>query len=251
MSERQVSAPRVLVVQNTPDGGPRRVGSWLRDAGLHLDVVHPWNGDPLPERLGRRALVVLGGGYLPDDDQRAPWLPGTRALVREALDAGIPMLGICLGGQLLAQVAGGTVQGGTGTPECGSTPIRLRAEAAGDPLFQGLPGVVPAIERHVDTITGLPPGSTWLAESDACPHQAFRVGDRAWGVQFHPEAEAAHIAAWDEQELRALGFDPPTLIAAAEADAPLSADVWGEFTRRFAGLVAAGASPSTGVPVAT
>ncbi|ANH95026.1 type 1 glutamine amidotransferase [Streptomyces sp. NPDC057197] len=224
----------VLVVQHTERGGPGRVGAWLRAAGLGLEIRHPWAGEALPGTLDGRPLLVLGGGCLPDDDERAPWLPATRHLVAEALADGTPMLGICLGGQMLAQVAGGTVRAAHGTPEYGSTTIRLRPEAAADPLLAGLGETVPAIERHVDAIAELPPRAVWLAASEDCPHQAFRVGERAWGVQFHPEADAAAVAAWDRAYLAERGLDADRLHARAVADETASAAAWSVFTRRFA-----------------
>ncbi|MBO1332869.1 type 1 glutamine amidotransferase [Streptomyces sp. VRA16 Mangrove soil] len=226
----------MLAVQHTPAGGLRRVGDWLRAAGLDVQVVRPYAGQALPETLDGRPLLVLGGGYLPDDDARAPWLPATRGLVAQALDDGSPLLGICLGGQMLAQVAGGSVEGEHGTPEFGSTDIRLRPEAAGDPLLHGLGPVVPAVERHVDAITELPPGAAWLASSADCPHQAFRVGERAWGVQFHPEVGADRVAAWDRDGLVARGVDPDRLYARAAADEDAAVAAWSVFTERFAGV---------------
>ncbi|GAA3503831.1 type 1 glutamine amidotransferase [Streptomyces prasinosporus] len=233
-----VAGPSVLVVQNAPAGGPGRVGPWLRECGLTLEVVHAHAGEPLPGLLDHRALVVLGGGFLPDDDERAPWLPALRRLTGQALREAVPVLGICLGGQLLAHVAGGTVQGRHGEPEYGSTPVRLRADARGDALFGGLPAVTPAIERHVDAITALPPGAVWLADSERCPHQGFRLGECAWGVQFHPEATAADIRGWDAEPLRAQGFDRDRLYERALADEPASTAAWRAFTHRFAREVA-------------
>ncbi|MET9256387.1 type 1 glutamine amidotransferase [Streptomyces sp. NPDC003717] len=229
---------RLLVVQNGPSGGPGRFGDWLRADGVSPDVVHAHAGAPLPRRLsGHRGVLVLGGGYLPDDDARAPWLAATRALVAEALAEGAPVFGICLGGQLLAQVAGGRVEGRCGEPEFGSTPLTVRAEAGGDLLFHGLPDRVTAVERHVDAVTALPPGAAWLMSSERCPYQAFRVGERAWGVQFHPEADAERVRAWDPARLRELGLDPAELCRRAERDGPAGAAVWRRVARRFAALV--------------
>jgi GMP synthase (glutamine-hydrolysing) len=229
--------PRVLAVQNGTNGGPGRFGERLAEAGLVVEIATAFDGAPLPSRLDHDALLVLGGGYLPDDDQKAPWLPATRALVEQALDAAVPLFGICLGGQMLASVAGGKVQGDAGAPEHGSTPIVIRAEAAGDALFDGLPGVVPAIEHHVDAITALPQGAVWLAETEKCPYQAFRVGRHAWGVQFHPEVRPERIRQWDADSLRRQGFDPDDLYVAAMADEPISAPVWREVAGRFAAIV--------------
>ncbi|TDE42192.1 type 1 glutamine amidotransferase [Nonomuraea mesophila] len=222
----------VLIVQNSRSGGPGRVGDWLRDAGLELDVVHAHDGAPLPVRLEHDAMIVLGGGYLPGDDDRAPWLAGTRRLAGQALADGVPFFGICLGGQLIAEVAGGEVTGDTGAPENGSVPVTIRPEAGADPLFHGLPSVVPAIEHHKDAVTRLPGGAVHLAETEACPYQAFRVGERAWGVQFHPEVTPERIRGW-----RADGFDPAEIHEQAVADEPVSTPIWRRVTARFAALV--------------
>ncbi|MFH8444982.1 type 1 glutamine amidotransferase [Streptomyces sp. NPDC018026] len=228
---------RLLVVQNHRGGGPGRFGDWLTADGVSLDVVHAYAGGALPRRPEHDGVMVLGGGYLPDDDVRAPWLAPTRALVAEAVDRGAPVFGICLGGQLLARVAGGTVRGEHGRPEFGSTPLTVRAEAGADPLFGGLPERVTAIEHHVDAVTALPPGAAWLVSSEGCPYQAFRVGERAWGVQFHPEAGADRVGSWDAARLEARGLDPVELSRRARLDEPAAEVVWREVARRFAAVV--------------
>lgn len=229
--------PKILAVQHSSSGGPGRFDDWLIESGVAVEVVKAGDGEPLPQWLEHDALLVLGGGFLPDEDDRAPWLAPTRALVQQALDRSVPIFGICLGGQMLAHVAGGTVEGDVGAPESGSTPITIRAEATTDPLFHSFPDVVPAIEHHVDAITKLPPGAVWLARSERCPFQAFRVGELAWGVQFHPEVEPARLRRWDPERLRSQGFDPDTVIATAVADDPVSAPVWRTVAHRFARIV--------------
>ncbi|WP_369204991.1 type 1 glutamine amidotransferase [Streptomyces sp. PU-14G] len=228
---------RVLAVQNTPRGGPGRVGDWLEEAGAAMDVLHAYAGEAVPSRLTHAALVVLGGGFMPNDDARAPWLGATRGLVATALAERTPFLGICLGGQLLAHVAGGKVAARHGVPEMGSTALTVRTEAAADPLFHSLPAQVTAIERHVDAVTSLPPGAVWLARSDRCPYQAFRVGERAWGVQFHPETAPERLLTWDPASLAEHGDDREALHRRAEEDARTATPVWHEVTRRFAALI--------------
>jgi len=226
------------MIQNTPSSAPRRLETWLTEAGLDVTVVKGFETPP-PDRLDADGLVVLGGGYLPDADDRAPWLPATRSLVEQALRDETPVLGVCLGGQMLAQVAGGVVKGDVGAPENGSTPITLRSECGGDALFDGLPQTVSAIEHHVDAITQLPPDAVWLAQTERCPYQAFRVGPVAWGLQFHPEITADRILTWDAESLAAQGFDRAELYETAMADEPISTPVWHTLVNRFADTIKA------------
>ncbi len=227
----------VLVVQNEPDGGPGRVADWLVEADVGVEVIDAYGDGVLPEWLEHQGLIVLGGGMLPDDDQRGHWLPRTRELTRQALDRHVPMLGICLGGQLLAHVAGGRVEGNHGLPEYGSTRIELRPAADDDPLFSVLPAVVTAIEHHVDAITSVPADVVWLAESERCPYQAIRVGDCAWGTQFHPEATVENVRRWDNSAIRQAGFDRDELIDRAEADHAASTAAWRQLIAQFAAVV--------------
>lgn len=228
------STQTALVVQNAESGGPARWGRWLAEAGVEVQVVRGYAGEALPDRLEHRALVVLGGAYLPDDDERAPWLARTRALMTQALDRAVPTFGICLGAQMLAQVAGGRVEKDHGEPEFGSTVLALRPEAAEDPLFSGLPERMTAIENHVDAIVRLPEGARWLAGSERCPYQAFRVGEEAWGVQFHPEVGPERIAEWPGERLERYGLDGGVLRREAIRDDPHAARLWREVALRFA-----------------
>jgi GMP synthase (glutamine-hydrolysing) len=233
--------PRVVIVQNSPGSGPGRLPEWLTEDGIDAVVVA---GSDLPEYLAGGAaavdgLVLLGGGLLPDDDERAPFLPRERALVGEAMTTGVPMLGICLGAQLLAHVAGGEVTAKSGETERGSCPIELLPAAGDDPLFAGLTGYdeLRMIQNHQVSITTLPPGAVHLATSGVCRVQAFRVGAAAWGVQFHPEAAATRVADWDESKLAADGFVRAELIAQAEADAPINTEQARALVGAFADVV--------------
>ena len=189
--------PRVLAVVNAAPSGPRRLTGWLADEGIELDTV--LGEDGLPDTLdGYAGLVMLGGGLMPDDDDRAPWLAQERELARRAIDGNVPTLGICLGGQLLAHVAGGEVRAKFGPRERGSTLITPSAEGRADRLTTSLGAGAPMIENHQDMITALPPGAVLLASSEAVAHQAFRLGERVYGVQFHPEVGAEDLLKWDE-----------------------------------------------------
>lgn len=233
--------PRVVVVQHTATSGPGRLPAWLAEDGIDAVVV---DGPILPDHLegGDEAvngLILLGGGLMPDDDERFPFLPRERGLVGEALAAGVPVLGVCLGAQLLAHVAGGEVTAKSGETERGSCRVDLLAAANDDSLFAGLTGYdgLLMIQNHYDSITALPPGAVHLATSEVCRVQAFRVGAAAWGVQFHPEVSASRLAEWDESKLVAEGFDRTALLAKAAADAPVNAEQSRALIGAFAGVV--------------
>ncbi len=228
---------------NSETSGPGRFEGWWQEDGLTLDLVEAYR-DPLPELDGYDAFVMLGGPMMPDDFGSAPWLTRERELAVAATTRGIPTLGICLGGQLIAQVFGGEVMAKHGTPEAGSTAIRLLRTTTADPLFLGIRGTVTAIEHHEDTITKLPRNAVLLASGDACGIQAFRVGERTWGLQFHPEASAERVASWSRERLAAQGFDPDEVVRTAQAHESASRPVWREVARRFAAL-AIGPRPTT------
>ncbi len=206
---------RVLVVVNSDASGPRRLADWLRSEGIEPHVVR--GADGLPADLsGYRGLVLLGGGLMPDDDERAPWLAQERVLATQAIAADLPTLGICLGGQLLAHVAGGQVRAAFGPEERGSTAITTTADGHDDAVLRTFEGGAPMIQNHQDMITVLPPGATLLASSEAVANQAFRLGNHVRGLQFHPEASVADVARWSEDVHGTEGLR--ALIDAAERD---------------------------------
>jgi GMP synthase-like glutamine amidotransferase len=193
------------------------LGTWLEQSGV--DVVERHGADGLPETLdGFHGLVLLGGGLMPDDYEKADWLRAERRLTEQAIESDLPTLGICLGAQVIADVAGGEVRASFGPKERGSTVIRATAEGRLDPVLAALGEAAPMIENHQDLITRLPPGAVLLASSDAVQNQAFVLGEHVRGVQFHPEASAANLAGWDDAALRGEGYDIAALVATAEAD---------------------------------
>ncbi len=244
-----------LVIENDPSDDLRRLGEWLTDAGLELAVVRPHAGDPLPATLdGYAALVVLGGyqrAYpAPDGTPGAPWFPAVEGLLRKAVRHRVPTLGICLGGQLLATAHGGTVERSPTGPEVGPGLVGRRDAADTDPLFKYVPLLPDVLQWHTDEITELPYGAVLLAAATRHPHQAFRLGDRAWGTQFHIECDVDMIADWtrtDDGALAELGYDPDAVVAAcAEVLADVE-EVWQPFAARFAAL-ALGELPDADIP---
>jgi GMP synthase (glutamine-hydrolysing) len=185
----------VLVLQHIACEPPAAYEDELRAWGLGLHRVQLDEGDPLPDWREFSAIVAMGGPMGAHDDDRHPWLRDERALIRDAVRAGTPYWGVCLGAQLLAASLGARVIPGP-APEVGVLEVELAAAARQDPVFRLLPREFLTLQWHGDTYE-LPPGATRLARSDAYPQQAFAVG-RAYGLQFHLEVSAALAAEWAE-----------------------------------------------------
>lgn len=233
--------PTVLVVLHSPSETAGRLGEWLTDAGMLLDVRTPYDGSALPGLDGVAAVVVMGGAMGAYDDAVAPWLPATRDLLRDAVRTGVPVLGVCLGAQLLAVALGGQVRPGEEGPEIGPGLVAKRDVGAGDRLFGPVPFTPDVVQWHWDVVTELPAGATLLASSTRYPHQAFRVGERAWGVQFHLETTPEMVHRWAAEDaalLAALGYDVQAALQRWDLETVHAdvAEVWEPFARRFAEL---------------
>ncbi|MFE5716255.1 type 1 glutamine amidotransferase [Streptomyces sp. NPDC056501] len=235
--------PAVLVIQHEEDAGPGLVGDHLVRVGLRLDVVRAWRGEPLPEDLrGHAGLLVLGGSVNCRDDGAAPWLPRVRTLVREAVAGEVPLLGICLGGQIVADALGGSVATRPRGPELGAVPLRRLAAAEGDPVLGGVPEGARAAQWHWDEVDRLPAGAVPLLTGEDCPYQAFRVGSVGWGLQFHPEVESGTVARWaeaDDAQVRADGGDPVAVVASVREAEPELRTVWGAVSGAWGAVVRA------------
>jgi GMP synthase (glutamine-hydrolysing) len=184
-----------LLVQHVSFEGPGAIAQAITAAGADLTILRMDRGDalPPPAALAEVAgLVVMGGPMSVHDD--LPWLADERALLREAVGAGLPVLGVCLGAQQLAVALGASVTPGP-APEHGVGEVHLTTEAIGDPVFGPAPTPLPCVHWHGDTFA-LPEGAVRLARNDAYENQAFRVGARAYGLQFHVEVTASLVAHW-------------------------------------------------------
>jgi len=181
------------------------------------------------------------------DDGRAPWLPGLRALLAEAVRTELPTLGICLGAELLAAATGGRV-GVAETPEYGSQLIAKRQAAAADPLFRELPITPDVLQWHGDEVSELPPGAVLLATSAVCEVQAFRVGRSAWGTQFHLETTPEIVTRWAQQDAETLrDYDLDAILERSVRAHPDIAEVWQPMVAAF---VALAADPAAAAPAA-
>lgn len=194
------AAVRVLVVEHQPTCSAGTLGDEFSRAGADVTTVRPCDGDTVPGSLeGFDAVVVLGGAMGAYDDDRAPWLPATRALLAEAVQHKLPALGVCLGHQLLAVATGGSVSRNAGGPQAGVLPLSLTDEGRRDPVVGALFDGSRVVHWNFDTVLDLPPDATVLARCGGSV-QAMRVGERAWGLQFHPEVTGEMVEQWARED---------------------------------------------------
>jgi len=178
-----------LVIQHGEDEPPGLVGAALGK----YEVCRTWLGERVPDALTHDALVVLGGPMAAWDDERHPHLAAEARLLAAYARAGRPTLGVCLGSQLLARGLGARNFRGPAL-EKGLLPISLTDAGRSDALVRGFDGAT-VVQWHGDSFS-LPDGAVWLASSASYAHQAFRVGERAWGLQFHVECDRALRRVW-------------------------------------------------------
>jgi GMP synthase (glutamine-hydrolysing) len=185
----------VLVIENDPNlEGTGRLGEALERSGLAWRSTQAWVDDVgTLDPADFSAIVAMGGEMHALDDERFPYLAGEARFLAQAVERDVPVLGICLGGQLLARALGATVQP-AGELEGGWVPISPAGDLDRDPVLGHLKEPTGVFSWHVD-IFDLPEGATQLATGDVTEQQAFRYG-RAWALQFHPEVDGDLFESW-------------------------------------------------------
>jgi len=183
-----------VVLQHAPHEGPGLLAGLITGAGHDMEVVCLDDGGVLPAPSDAGAVVVMGGAMGVHDTDRFPWLAAERAWIAEVVEVGAPVLGICLGAQLLAAALGAEVTTGP-APEIGVGEVELTAEGRRDAVLGGEGGHLPALHWHGDTFS-IPDGAVHLATSDRYRNQAFRYGRAVYGLQFHLEVDDALAEAW-------------------------------------------------------
>ena len=240
--DEEFAPPFLIVETGQPVASMRRHGGfphWIRvAAGLRADeavVARVESGDALPRYDGFAGVIVTGSGAMVTE--RRDWSERSAQWLRDAAHAGMPVFGICYGHQLLAHALGGEVGDHPAGREMGTIGLELQPHASDDPLFAGLPARFPAQATHLQTVLRAPEGATVLAKSvhDAC--HAFRWGEHAWGVQFHPEFSASHMRGYVHARRDALANEGRDwrAVSASVTAAPQSRRVLRRFVKHVRG----------------
>lgn len=230
----------VLIIRTgrAPDAIRARHGDfphWFRlGAGLDhklLHVVDVAAGETLPAAKDIAGAVITGSAAMVTD--RAAWSERTAGWIRDAMDAEVPLFGVCYGHQLMAHALGGRVDYLPGGREIGTQPIELSAQASGDALTQGLPMSFRAHTTHEQSVLEPPRDAVVLARSAREPHQLLRYGANAVSVQFHPEFNAEVMRAYIRRkhaDMRREGSDPKQAFQAVAAT-PIARRLLRQFSR--------------------
>lgn len=216
---------RAHYLQHAPFEGLGSIEHWLREAGYGITATQLYSGDLLPDTDQLDLLIVMGGPMSVNDEAAFPWLGPEKTFIRSVIDAGKPVLGICLGAQLIAKVMGSRVFP-NGEREIGWFPVQGLAHAAHG-AFR-FPAEATVLHWHGETFD-LPYGAVQLARSEACENQAFQLGRHVLGLQFHLEATPDLLAGFVEHS----GDELTPSRYVQSADAILATDPAG--SRRRAG----------------
>jgi len=234
--------PRVLAVQHEDDDPIHLMGTWME--GVELVVCRAFDGDAVPSSIDDYdGLVVMGGAMGAHDDEKAPWLPATRELIRLASAASVPTLGVCLGHQLSAVALGGEIEVNPKGRQLGLLDVGWTAEAVDDELMGELVGPRRAMHWNDDVVSRLPDGARQLATASTGEVQAARLAPTVWGIQWHPEVDDALVAAWATDGSLSPTEREQVLDDLVRSRLDLDA-AWRPLAQRFAALVGADASPA-------
>ncbi|MEL6445904.1 MAG: type 1 glutamine amidotransferase [Bacteroidota bacterium] len=183
----------IAVLQHVSFEGPAHIAAWASSRGLTLDTTRLFAGESTPDVAAIDGLIVMGGPMNIYEEEDYPWLVSEKALVRDAIEAGKPVVGVCLGAQMIADVLGSKVVP-VGQKEIGWFPLSLTEAGRSHPVFRAAPASFPVFHWHGETFA-LPDGAIHLARTSVCETQAFLWKDRVLGLQCHLEMTARSIDA--------------------------------------------------------
>lgn len=186
---------KVLIIRHVPHESAGTIESFLTDHKLNFEYLNPYDGIQVPHALkAHDALIVMGGPMNVDETREYPFLADEVKLIQDCIQAKKPVIGVCLGAQLMAKALGSKVFKGP-RKEIGWYPIELSTEAAKDPVFNRANKTETVLHWHGDTFD-LPKGATLLASSKIYPNQLFKYGSKAYAFQFHIEVTAPMVRDW-------------------------------------------------------
>lgn len=209
----------IIVFQHSERGGPGRLGATLRDHGFKLDIrrLDLDGAGALPPDLDDvHGIISLGGPQNVGESHE--WMPGEMALLKKAHERQLPVIGICLGAQMIAATLGGEV-GPMEKPELGFPTVSLNAAGQLETILAGIPWDCPQFSTHGQEIKKLPPGVQVMGSSHQCKVQVYRAGMRTYGFQYHPEVDMQMIRAYVEADgtlLERAGMTGAEVLAQAE-----------------------------------
>lgn len=195
----KVPEKEVWILKHVANEGAGTIHDFLNERKIPVRFIELYRGEPIPADLTHvRAVCVMGGPMNVDEEAKHPFLAEEKKLIRRLIADGIPVLGVCLGSQLIASALGKKVYKAP-VPEIGWSRVELTPAAAEDPVFAPLPQrPIEVLQWHEDTFD-LPDGAVLLARGSEVAHQAFRVGRNAYGFQFHVEVTGSMVMDWFEK----------------------------------------------------
>ncbi len=233
-----MSRMRVLHIQNEVTDPCVLFTEELEAKGMEVATVHAYAGERLPDTLDGYDGMVAGGGLVDTHQaEEHPWMQQEMRLIAEAVDRSVPFIGLCLGAQLLTEATGGEVYR-CEPHEIGWTPVELAPAAAGDPLFGGLPESFLAMQWHFYACR-VPEDGAELMRNPVCT-QALRVGEAAWGTQFHIEVNRTSLETWlaaAEHELAANGYPREEFLRSLDEVLPAHMEIGRTLARRLGDVI--------------
>jgi GMP synthase-like glutamine amidotransferase len=184
----------ILILKHVFNEGPGLLGDYFKEKKLNFKIVELENGEKLSlNRNGVKAVIIMGGPMSVYEEEKYPFLKDENVFIKNMLEADVPVLGICLGAQLMAKALGAEVKKAKES-EIGWRRVSLNENAVKDPLFEGINSTLDVLQWHGDAFD-VPKDAVLLAENNVCP-QAFKVGKRSYAFQFHVEVTRSLAESW-------------------------------------------------------